>query len=98
MLTGCSLGLVTKFLGLSDFHNFHLINQKHLNDEEELQDVSTAFQRMLLMLFGFATHETIKNAQAINQNFADTLSLFFCLHKLTNENIEQGEKILQGIS
>ena len=77
MLTGCSLGLVTNFLGVSDFHKFHLINHKHLNNEEELQDVSTAFRRVLLMLFGFATHETIKNAQAINQNFADTLSLFF---------------------
>ena len=76
MLTGCSLSLVTKFLGVSDFHKFHLINQKHHKDEEEIQDVSTAFQRMLLMLFGFANHETIKNAQAINQNFADTLSLF----------------------
>ena len=97
MMTGFFLGLVTKFLGVSDFHKFHLINQKHHNDEEELQDVSTAFQRMLLMLFGFATHETVKNAQAINQNFADTLSLFFCLHKLTNQNIEQGKKFLQGI-
>ena len=76
MLTGWSLSLVIKFLGVSDFHKFHLINQKHHKDEEEIQDVSTAFQRMLLMLFGLASHETIKNAQAINQNFADTLSLF----------------------
>jgi len=32
---------------------------------------------MLLMWFGLATHETIKNAQAINKKIADTLSLFF---------------------
>jgi len=68
--------LVAKFLGVSDLNEFHFINQQPHKDEEELQDVSTAFRRMLLMLFGFATHETIKNAQAINQNFADTLSLF----------------------
>jgi len=43
MMTGFFLGLVTKFLGVSDFHKFHLINQKHHKDEEELQDVSTAF-------------------------------------------------------
>ena len=90
MLTGLSSSAVITFLGVSDFHNFHLINQKHHKDEEEIQDASTAFQRMLLMLFGLAAHETIKNAQAINQMFADTLSLFFAcanspMHTLNKE-------------
>jgi len=43
MLTGWSLSLVTTFLGVSDFHKFHLINQNHHKDEKEIQDVSTAF-------------------------------------------------------
>ena len=48
MLTGWSLSLVTKFFGVSDFHKFHLINQKHHKDEEKFKMFQLPFKECCL--------------------------------------------------